>query len=110
MGTCLRILVEIELHLPLHRGQILNVKWEKVWMLITYKKLPKLCFRCGQILHGLVSCTESGQKLHENKDQFGPWMRANMHKKLSLVPLPNSGRGYRQSVSSSSAKFQIEGR
>lgn len=34
------------------KGIIINVKGERLLIPFTYEKLPCLCFKCGQLLHG----------------------------------------------------------
>lgn len=53
-GRTLRVCVEVNLYKPMPRGITINVKGERLWMPFTYKKLPRLCFKRGQILHGLA--------------------------------------------------------
>lgn len=51
-GLVLRLYIEMDLQIPLARGYTINVRGNRLWVLFTYKKLSKLCFKCGRINHG----------------------------------------------------------
>lgn len=48
-------------------------------MLIGFKfeRLPKFCFRCGVIYHGVEGCLKRSTLRNQEITQFGPWLRAN---------------------------------
>lgn len=46
---------------------------------ISIEKLPKICFRCGWIVHGLDGCSLGGGGVEKNDPsllQYGEWLRA----------------------------------
>lgn len=49
--SSLRIRVELNIMNSLARGRTIIVNSQKMWIPIRYEKLPKICFRCGQISH-----------------------------------------------------------
>ncbi|KAF5474654.1 hypothetical protein F2P56_006537 [Juglans regia] len=80
-GEFLRVRVEIPLKRAVVRGRWLMVNGHKVWVDIKYEKLPRLCFKCGWLIHGEKGCLrkkdeEDGVGKTE-QDQFGSWLRAD---------------------------------
>lgn len=76
----LRVRVEVELRKAMARERTLNLNHRSMCVPVKYEKLPKICFRCGKILHGKQGCdsdfSSSNQKsLFER--QYGSWVRAN---------------------------------
>lgn len=43
-GKVFRMYMELDLHKPISWERILNLMGDKVWVPLTYEKLPKLCF------------------------------------------------------------------
>lgn len=63
--TIWRVLIELDLHKPISKGRTLNVQGIKTWVPLTYKKLSRIYFRCGRIIHkeGLY---DGMKNLHNN--------------------------------------------
>ncbi|XP_042952161.1 uncharacterized protein LOC122289250 [Carya illinoinensis] len=79
-GSYLRVKVEMDMRKAVARGRTIEVEGKKLWVPFTYEKLPKLCFKCGCIIHGEEGCTGGilSQAIEgERKTQFGPWLRAS---------------------------------
>lgn len=55
-GKVLKIYIELDLRKPISMGRTLNLKGNKTWVPLTYKKLPRLCFYCGKIIHNMGFC------------------------------------------------------
>lgn len=71
----LRVLIELDIHKRITRGQTLNVKGIKTWAPLTYEKLLKNCFRCGRIIHGQGLCDGEKASYNSSSGHFGPWLR-----------------------------------
>lgn len=52
-GNFLRVNIEIDLDKTISRGQTINLKGNRLCIPLKYEKLPKLCFKCGRIIHGI---------------------------------------------------------
>jgi hypothetical protein len=79
-GRCLRIRVRVNLLQPLERGRALQVGGKSNWVNFKYEKLPRLCFTCGRILHGLKGCPVKGVQRRSADDslkEWGVWLRAD---------------------------------
>lgn len=76
----MRVFVELKLNQAIPQGQSINFKGEKLWIPFTYKKLPRICFKCGQIILGIEGCP-----LRDciSFNQYGIWLRANSTRKFS---------------------------
>lgn len=79
----LRVLIELNLSLPITRGLTINVKGNILWILFNYENLPKLCFRYGKFSHDSKLCAKDVSKLNEGTDQFGVWLRVDRNWKNS---------------------------
>lgn len=61
------------------RGRVLKINDETTWVAFQYERLPKSCFHCGVIWHGVGGYADrqrpssQGVKVGE---QFGSWLRA----------------------------------
>lgn len=78
-GEFLRVRICVDLSKPLTRGRMLKLMNNSVWVAFQYEKLPKFCFRCGVIRHGLTGCLQSGGRRTSGEaaeTQFGSWLRA----------------------------------
>jgi hypothetical protein len=52
-------------------------------ILFQYEKLPKFCFRCGVIKHGVTGCSERSNARKQNANtEYGPWIRAPSPKRV----------------------------
>jgi hypothetical protein len=49
----LRVRIVLDLSKPLFRGRFLKLKEKMIWVKFQYKKIPKFCFNCGVIRHGI---------------------------------------------------------
>ncbi|XP_041027053.1 uncharacterized protein LOC121267271 [Juglans microcarpa x Juglans regia] len=79
-GRFIRVKVECELIKPLAWGRTVNYERKQIWIPFRYEKLPKICFRCGCILHSKQGCLGGegeGSKAEGDLRQFGAWMRAS---------------------------------
>lgn len=81
--------VEVNLFKPMPRGRTLNVNGKRLWIPFTYEKLPRLCFKCGQILHGAGGCK---QRDSLTTNQYGAWLRSSTSTKGSDYHFGNSSR------------------
>ena len=52
-GKFLRVRIRINLFKPLARGRMLRIKDRSYWIPFRYEKMPRICFQCGLICHGL---------------------------------------------------------
>ncbi|KAF5474901.1 hypothetical protein F2P56_006754, partial [Juglans regia] len=78
-GRFLRVKVECDLTKPLARGRTVSFEGTQLWIPFRYENLPRICFRCGCIMHSKKGCL--GEELGDtnedtNSKQFGVWMRA----------------------------------
>lgn len=55
-GWFLRVLVDVDIQMPMARGRTIKWKGESTWIPIHYEKLPKICFSCGCMVHGAAGC------------------------------------------------------
>lgn len=72
------------------RGRTLNLKGSKIWVPLTYEKLPRICFRCNRIVHSLGFCEGKAATPNSSNGQFGSWLRAMVGQKLGRGK-PNHG-------------------
>lgn len=47
-----------------------------IWSIQRYEKLPRFCFQCGRIKHGLTGCPAMAVKELIDKP-YGVWLRAD---------------------------------
>jgi hypothetical protein len=52
----LRVRIRLDLSKPLARGRVLKLNGEPSWIAFQYERLPKFCFQCGVIHHGVTGC------------------------------------------------------
>jgi hypothetical protein len=46
-----------------------------IWIPFQYEKVPKFCFKCGVIYHGVRGCTGGiGGKMAGSEYEYGPWL------------------------------------
>lgn len=45
------------------RGRLINLNGNSVWVNLKDEKLPRMCFKCGRILHGELGCDAGAFKL-----------------------------------------------
>lgn len=77
-GQVLWVFIELDLQKAIPRGRPINIKGDKLWIPITYEKLPRLCFQCGRIVHGSKGCDQRGLKA---STQYGSGLRASIGRK-----------------------------
>lgn len=74
-GQSLRVKVRMDLMKPVARGKTVTIKGTKYWIPFKYEKLPRVCFKCGCIIHDAAACRQS-ENQGGHGDQFGTWLRA----------------------------------
>lgn len=79
-GKVLQVRIKIDLLKTLSRGRTINIKGNRLWVPITYEKLPRVCFRCGKLIHGQRSCEGDKSAMPISTGQYGPWLRAKSNK------------------------------
>lgn len=80
-GESLRVKITIDLQKPLMKGRMLKIQGTSMLIPFRYKRLPKFCFRCGVIKHGVTGCSERSEARKQNAPmEYGPWMRATSPK------------------------------
>ncbi|KAF5445787.1 hypothetical protein F2P56_034811 [Juglans regia] len=81
-GRFMRVRVVCDLRKAVARGRTVNLLGRNMWVPLTYEKLPRICFKCGRILHSEEGCLAvSG----EEGGQFRPWLRAGLSKNFKSV-------------------------
>lgn len=79
-GGYLRILVSLDITLPLCRGRMVRMGGtEKLWVDFRYERLPIFCYWCGKVDHDERDCLlwiRSKETIRTEDKQFGPWLRA----------------------------------
>jgi hypothetical protein len=79
-GEFLRVRIVLDVTKPLSRGRFLKLKDRTIWITFRYERIPRFCFRCGVIKHGVGGCVKPGGRMlpeNENMQQFGPWLRVS---------------------------------
>jgi len=80
-GEYLRVKLRLDITKPLARGRFLKYKGESTWVVFQYELLPRFCFSCGIICHGVGGCLSSkGGHFQGDQanSQFGSWLRASL--------------------------------
>ncbi|XP_042941294.1 uncharacterized protein LOC122275977 [Carya illinoinensis] len=72
-GRYLRVKIELDLRKSIARGRTANVLGSKIWVPLSYEKLPKICFKCGRLVHGAEGCV--GLDGRGGGSQYGTWLR-----------------------------------
>lgn len=78
-GEYLRVRINLDITKPLVRGRVLKLSNETTWVAFQYERLPKYCFHCGDIWHGVRGCASrqrSSAQEAPTGEQFGLWLRA----------------------------------
>lgn len=65
-GESLRVKITLDLHKPLMRGRMLKINGSSMLITFQYERLPKFCFRCGVIKHGVTGCAERRDAKKQN--------------------------------------------
>jgi hypothetical protein len=76
-GEFLHIKILIDLYKPLSRGCMLKFDGKSTLIGFKFERLPKFCFHCGVICHGVEGCLKRSMMRNQEVIQFGQWLRAN---------------------------------
>ena len=68
--------LSIDLYKPLSRGRMLKFEGKSSVIGFKYERLPKFCYHCGAICHGVEGCLKRTMMWNQEINQFGPWLRA----------------------------------
>lgn len=55
-GNHLRVNIEVDIRKAITKGRTVNLEGNKLWVSLTYEKLPKIYFKCGRIKHDNDGC------------------------------------------------------
>lgn len=80
-GKYLKVKIELPLHKPIACGCFMNSFGTKLWVDFKNEKLPKLCFKCGWLLH--VASGYQNENVYMSREggdvmQYGAWLRAKI--------------------------------
>ena len=75
-GEFLRVKINIDLYQPLSRGRMVKFDLKSTLIGFKYEHLPKFCFHCGVICHGVEGCLMQTKLRNQEMNQFGLWLRA----------------------------------
>lgn len=75
-GEFLRVKIMIDLYKPLSRGRMMKFDGKSTLIGFKYVRLPKYCYHCGVICHGVEGCLKWSMLRNQETIQFGPWLRA----------------------------------
>jgi hypothetical protein len=95
-GTYLRVKIRLDIAKPLPRGRVLKINGSDTWVAFQYERLPKFCYHCGVIKHGVAGClSRKGGIYHgdSSTQQFGCFLRVPPYNRS----FPGKG-GYGRSV------------
>ncbi|KAE9454971.1 hypothetical protein C3L33_13127, partial [Rhododendron williamsianum] len=81
-GRLMRILVSIDITVPVRRGMKLKIDvGQPFWVEFRYEKLPMFCCYCGFIGHEQKSCIKQTKDMENGifvmDSQYGNWLRAS---------------------------------
>ncbi|XP_040990949.1 uncharacterized protein LOC121238174 [Juglans microcarpa x Juglans regia] len=80
-GKWIRVQIEMDLMKPLIRGKFVELLGQKSFIQFKYERLPRFCFKCGAIKHGVHGCVgmlaNQEEKKDDNMQQYGSWLRAS---------------------------------
>ncbi|KAH7858824.1 hypothetical protein Vadar_028421 [Vaccinium darrowii] len=83
-GRLMRVLVNINITVPLRRGMKLKLdEGEPFWVEFRYEKLPTFCCYCGYLGHDKKSCLKHSQDIQNGTfvdDQYGSWLKVSPSK------------------------------
>ena len=65
-GEYLWVKISLDLAKPLARERKLNLEGTLRWIPFQYEKLPKFCFQCGVICHGIGGCLKRNEMKNQN--------------------------------------------
>jgi hypothetical protein len=74
-GKFLRVRLRINITKPLARGRMLRLKERSYWIPFQYEKIPKFCYQCGIIWHGMGGCKKKSEgRFNGDKLEYGAWL------------------------------------
>lgn len=78
MVSKVKMLVEVDLSMPLICGASIRLEGDKRWVMFKYKQLPQFFFYCRMIGHRKRSEVKmkDAKNGNLNEGQFGDWLRA----------------------------------
>jgi hypothetical protein len=80
-GKFLRVHIRINIMKPLARGRMLRLKERSYWIPFQYEKIPKFCYQCGIIWHGMRDCKKKSEgRFNGDKLEYGLGF-ARLHRK-----------------------------
>lgn len=50
-GKVIHVCIELDLQHTITQGRTINIKGNRLWVPLTYEKLPRVCFRCKKLIH-----------------------------------------------------------
>lgn len=95
-GSHLRVKIELDLRKAIARGRTVNLEGNKLWVQLTYEKLPKICFKCGRIKHDKDGC--KGVNGKGDRKQYGSWLRASLDLREKLLKTEGALRGKMEGI------------
>jgi hypothetical protein len=96
MTGYLRVKIRLDIAKPLARGRVLKINGSDTWVAFQYEGLPKFCYHCGVIKHGVAGCLSRKGGIYRgdsSTQQFGCFLRVPPYNRS----FPGKG-GYRRSV------------
>lgn len=85
-GCTFQIKVETKLQKTITRGRTINLRGRKMWTSCTYEKLPKICFKCEQIVHEQSRCERPMALKKGHTEQFGSWLQTKNGRRQYISP------------------------
>lgn len=76
-GEFLRVKINIDLYKPLSRSRMIKFDGKSRLVGFKFERLPKFCYHCGVICHGVEGCLKRSMLWNQEVSQFGPWLCAN---------------------------------
>ena len=82
MSRFLRVKVEFEVSKSLKSGFFLDRDpLLDIWIQLKYERVIDFCFKCGRLGHVKVKCSSQLQKMLNEPQGFGPWMKVEIQGK-----------------------------
>ena len=83
-GKFLRVRIRINITKPLARGRMLRLKERSYWIPFQYEKIPKFCYHCEIIWHGVEGCKKkSDGRINGDALEYGAWLCPTPSKRLN---------------------------
>ena len=72
----------------------MNLEGNVIWIPFQYERLPKFCFQCGTIRHGIGGCAKRSDLRNQGEPSCGLWLRAaspsqKIDRNRGFAPKPN---------------------